>query len=879
MAAESVGLAASVAGLLSLGLQITGGIVKYMDAFEGREDELRNVKKQNDNLAVTLRAMKTVLAGLQGQSTAVAAALDQNIRGCEEDLRAVEALCIQLSDRAGSTWTNRLGNKKKKVTFAFHRPKLRDLELQLQKAHGALQLIQGSLGLENSNKNIALLAAIQSRSRDQASGMLLVRSGVAALGTPVGDINDKLPGLQSSVDQTRQLIVAHSGAIEIEVHESSQRVRYDLQHSHNSIVEHLKTIDQKVQLLGDENSSLRALALKAASKPAVLKRLSPLHYVTYRVSDWNGDAVKALSKANFESQPAISNRILSRITNFLIVIPRSMLHLEKFTEVATAFECGPLSTAIINNDLDEVDRVLRLLPDSVAELDIYGRSPLHIAAAKPEILGKLVKVADLSILNQRDSTGANALETAMVLSSEHCVNGSEYARCKGCSCYLCVKYLLDAGCNLVRTHEIRKVGNNPPSLSDVLEGSSELARRHYIFQMRKSRSLRRPGHAWTKESLFTKQKVGEKKPTTDIQRSISQDSRRPQIRNGADEAIGFRSDWIFQKTTSVHLAQLFYRHAFMPEPSVFLQLRHPNAFGLRNSLHPEMVCWLFRNGGDLFLRSSAGPFNKTANDGVFAAHYVFYLLGRNYRDWLKSYRVTVQVSAAFETLRTTVAYRNLTDGCRCLCSTGGCSPFTWMMKGFVKSEAKTAIPEQALVYRAETVADYYSSCGPELTLLTYAETIRFMTFETIGLAHRCCNAYSLVPEGAAWVEIDDTEITEDQDFLIDLYEELVVEFTQKASGYLGDGMDNLPLFPQFWKSYWVNRMTQELEALDGGELSESERRDAEEIGVVWDEPTESDKCQSGNPYGLHEMEHYWFELDLICPEYNEPWSKGMHRIH
>ncbi|KAK1506023.1 hypothetical protein CTAM01_03358 [Colletotrichum tamarilloi] len=273
MAAESVGLAASVAGLLSLGLQITGGIVKYMDAFEGRGEELRNVKQHNDNLGVTLHAMKTVLAGLQGQSPAVVDAVDQNIRSCEDDLRAVEALCIDLSDRDGSTWTKRLENKKKKVTFAFHRPKLRDLELQLQKACGSLQLVQGSLGLETSNRNAVLLAAIESSSRDQASEMLLIRSEVAALGTPVGDINDKLSGLQSIADQTRQFIVAHSGAIEIEARESSQRLRYDLQHSHASIVQHLKTIDHKVQLLGEENSSLRALALKAASKPAALKSL------------------------------------------------------------------------------------------------------------------------------------------------------------------------------------------------------------------------------------------------------------------------------------------------------------------------------------------------------------------------------------------------------------------------------------------------------------------------------------------------------------------------------------------------------------------------------------------------------------------------------
>ncbi|KXH50241.1 hypothetical protein CNYM01_08922 [Colletotrichum nymphaeae SA-01] len=430
MATESVSLAASVAGLLSLGLQITGGIVKYMDAFEGRDEELRNVKKQNANLGSTLHAIKTVLAGLQGQSPAVAAAVDQNIRSCEEDLRAVEALCIELSDRAGSSWTNRLENKKRKATFAFHRPKLRDLELQLQKAHGSLQLIQGSLGLETSNRNTALLAAIQSSSRDQASEMLLVRSEVAAFATPVAGIHDKLPGLQSSVDQTRQLIVAHSGAIEVEVHESSQRVRHDLQQSHNSITEHLKTIDHKLQLLGEENSSLLALALRAASKPAALKK-----------------------------------------------------------------------------------------------------------------------------------------------------------------------------------------------------------------------------------------------------------------------------------------------------------------------------------------------------------------------------------------------------------------------------------------------------------------TIRFITFEALDLFHSCCNTHSLVEQGTAWIEQDDTEIFEDQGFLLELHEKLVAEFTHEAGTYMEDETYNGRMFPQFWTSYWAHRMTQELEVLHGEELTELEKRDAEEIGVVWHELNESDEREDRNPYHREDLEHYFFELDLICPEYNEPWPEGLRRIH
>lgn len=42
--AEALGLAASVAGLLSLGLQVTGGVARYLDVLENRQKELASVK-------------------------------------------------------------------------------------------------------------------------------------------------------------------------------------------------------------------------------------------------------------------------------------------------------------------------------------------------------------------------------------------------------------------------------------------------------------------------------------------------------------------------------------------------------------------------------------------------------------------------------------------------------------------------------------------------------------------------------------------------------------------------------------------------------------------------------------------------------------------
>ncbi|KAH6634621.1 hypothetical protein B0J18DRAFT_416773 [Chaetomium sp. MPI-SDFR-AT-0129] len=51
---------------------------------------------------------------------------------------------------------------------------------------------------------------------------------------------------------------------------------------------------------------------------------------------------------------------------------------------------------------------------------------------------------------------------------------------------------------------------------------------------------------------------------------------------------------------------------------------------------------------------------------------------------------------------------------------------------------------------------------------------------------------------------------------------------------------------KFWRVTWVNRMTQVVEGLYGNDLSDDERRAAEEVGVIWDRPTPPEEGQLGN---------------------------------
>ncbi|KAF9880622.1 hypothetical protein CkaCkLH20_01664 [Colletotrichum karsti] len=146
MAAESVGLAASVGGLVSLGLQIAGGILKYVDAFESRQDDLEFVRTNSEALKATLRVIET-WANSPGQGPEAIAAATRSMQLFEMELCNVKALHDELADLDGPDWTSRLANKKKKLTYAFSRPKIQGLGQRLQKATNALQLTLNGLGL------------------------------------------------------------------------------------------------------------------------------------------------------------------------------------------------------------------------------------------------------------------------------------------------------------------------------------------------------------------------------------------------------------------------------------------------------------------------------------------------------------------------------------------------------------------------------------------------------------------------------------------------------------------------------------------------------------------------------------------------------------
>lgn len=524
--------------------------------------------------------------------------------------------------------------------------------------------------------------------------------------------------------------------------------------------------------------------------------------------------------------------------------------------------------AVIQDDANGVEHILKRTPGSIAEIDVFGQTPFHLAAAKAWILEILLDYGDCNILDRRDLSGFTALETAMVHSIEYCRNAQNISDCDSneYECCMCLDLLFGAQCS-VRMHKLTET-DHAPELHVFLMDACGHAQYKYVQYMerRQVSAMRSPSsspYASTKSS-----DCESNKEVTQVERKVTSSPGQRKLSSMHDVADDM--SWVFLEINDHSLGELFYNHGFKPHPFC---LNH-----LRNGKHIYLV-WLVSHAVDPFFRSSKGPapIKDNPNIGLFGVHFAFYFMSMRQLPLPYNDQLGQVTRDDFVALTRTVCRQNLTDGCVCHCTIDGCSPFTWMMKGNFLSFA----PQSAILHihdwDIDTLVSYYMLCSLELTSLTYRAAIRYATFVALGLVHTCCKPGELIRHEAEWVEGDDVNTTnEEQVALLEVLEVLVNEFEEKASEFMKPDSSGNSSFPQFWILCWKIRMTEELQTLGGKELTDEERRGAEDIGVRWQIPEEV--TEKENPYNQDDPQYWFYELDKTCPEYVEPWPEELRPV-
>lgn len=139
--ADPLSSVASVAGLVSLGLQVYSGISTYLDAVRGRNDDLESARQGAKTLEDTVRFIQQLMPQLHANHQMHSVPVAECVQSCQAQLASLRDLLNKLGSSSSSNdsfWEN-FRDQRKKLAYPFHRSNLNRLESRLGKVNGTLQ--------------------------------------------------------------------------------------------------------------------------------------------------------------------------------------------------------------------------------------------------------------------------------------------------------------------------------------------------------------------------------------------------------------------------------------------------------------------------------------------------------------------------------------------------------------------------------------------------------------------------------------------------------------------------------------------------------------------------------------------------------------------
>ncbi|RGP71253.1 hypothetical protein FLONG3_7203 [Fusarium longipes] len=401
---------------------------------------------------------------------------------------------------------------------------------------------------------------------------------------------------------------------------------------------------------------------------------------------------------------------------------------------------GPLSLAVIQNNLLEVERLISLYPHMFREISVYGETPLHIAIFRPEILKALVKMAKPEDWIRYDFNFATILYLATQFSHEICDPGDtlDYT---SCSCTLPLRIILAAGCPIIPHRDFRH-GYNTLTLDGSFSKASSHCKTLLAQELRsRRRQLRDLARRKLSITEFSILKGMEDVPDVD---AIEIDRL---LRQKGILGLGPLSTFADED-----LPQQPYQDVEYYSRSIFFDLKTPKDADLFLDSGFSMICTdqdqdssvdrSFFGTNSLWIRS-------------VSLDYAMWLIDHQAALWKWSYRFTSPMPSIFvladilgmqdckypgqdDISHRAEAYLSKSfsvDDCSCLCSPDGCTPFASRMKWL--AHPQEPFEELTLQAYATRFRSHVKMYGRSLSMSQHVIMMRQATFAALGHRHTC----------------------------------------------------------------------------------------------------------------------------------------------
>ena len=149
--ADPLSIIGTAAGLVSLGLQVYGGIKDYLDAIQTSQEDIAGIYRHATGLKDALDAIAGVIRSRSLNSPTSAPAAMSCLLSCHAELNVLSGVLAELLSSPLTSSTSALRTKisegKRKLTYPFKRSNILKLEDRLRNANLTLHTALHALGM------------------------------------------------------------------------------------------------------------------------------------------------------------------------------------------------------------------------------------------------------------------------------------------------------------------------------------------------------------------------------------------------------------------------------------------------------------------------------------------------------------------------------------------------------------------------------------------------------------------------------------------------------------------------------------------------------------------------------------------------------------
>ncbi|KAJ5650642.1 uncharacterized protein N7484_004365 [Penicillium longicatenatum] len=150
--ADPLSIASGVAGLLSLGIQVTQSLVDFYSAFKHQTSDIAKITQSLESLLAIFRSLGGALQDRQPGTDALLQEIMKSTQGCHAIIKELQAECQKFQKTSAAGYTSRIKFFGRQATYPFRKSTLQKLEEDIEEIQDRLSLALNVLQLKNQNR-------------------------------------------------------------------------------------------------------------------------------------------------------------------------------------------------------------------------------------------------------------------------------------------------------------------------------------------------------------------------------------------------------------------------------------------------------------------------------------------------------------------------------------------------------------------------------------------------------------------------------------------------------------------------------------------------------------------------------------------------------